>query len=70
MKGLNVWVYDSSTESDFLAGYTEASYRSRKEGLASCAAIATSAAAARDFQEGSYVCCTVTGESQFAIEVR
>ena len=70
MKGLNSWVYDSATETEFLAGYTEASYMSRQEGLASCASLASTAASARQLRDWSYVCCTVTSESQCATKVR
>jgi hypothetical protein len=70
MKGLNAWVYDSATETEFLAGYTEAGYTSRQEGLASCASLASSAAAARQLKDWSYVCCTVTSKSQCATKVR
>ena len=70
MKGLNAWVYNPATDESFLAGYTEASYTSRREGLASCSAMAASAAAARHLSEWSHVCCTVTSESQCATKVR
>ena len=70
MKGLNAWVYDSTTETEFLAGYTEASYTSRKRGLAACAGLAATAAAARRLEDWSYVCCTVTSESQCETKVR
>jgi len=70
MKGLNAWVYDLATDESFLAGYTEAGYTSRREGLASCAAMAASAAAARNLSEWSHICCTVTSKSQCATKVR
>jgi hypothetical protein len=70
MKGLNVWVYDSGQEQGFLAGFVAANYDSRQEGLAGCAALASSAAAARHLEQWSHVCCTVTEKSQCATKVR
>ena len=70
MQGLDVWLYDPATETDIYVGYVEASYTSREEGLAGCAATAASAAAARSLREWSHVCCTVTSESKCATKVR
>ena len=70
MKGLDVWLYDAATETDIYVGFVEASYTSRQEGLASCAATAATAAAARNLREWSHVCCTVTSESKCATKVR
>lgn len=70
MKGFNSWVYEADGETSFLAGYSEASYNSRHEGLASCAALAATAASARHLDDWTYVCCTVTDESQCATKVR
>ena len=70
MNGFDVWVYDTASGADIYAGYVEASYTSRQEGLTSCAAVAASAAAARNLREWSHVCCTVTSESKCATKVR
>ena len=70
MKGLDVWVYDSTAEKDIYAGFVEASYRSRAEGLAACASQAADVAAANRLTRWSHVCCTVTDESQCATKVR
>ena len=70
MTGLNAWLYDSVTEQEYLAGFTAASYENRESALRSCAAKAAIAAAARNLEEWSYVCCTVTEESQCATKVR
>lgn len=70
MKGLNSWLYDSTTEQEYLAGFTEANYKNRDAALRACAAQASTAAAARRLKEWSYVCCTVTEESQCVSKVR
>jgi hypothetical protein len=70
MKGLDVWLYDPTTETEIYAGFVEAGYTSRQEGLAGCASTASSAAAARNLREWSHVCCTVTSESKCATKVR
>ena len=70
MKGLNAWVYDASSGKEFSAGFVEAGYTSRKQGLACCAALASSAAAGWHIENWSYVCCTVTLSSQCETKVR
>ncbi len=70
MTGLNSWLYDSVKEQEYLAGFTAANYKTRDSALRACAAQASSAAAARRLEEWSYVCCTVTEESQCATKVR
>ena len=70
MTGLNSWVYDSATEQSYLAGFTPSTYKTRESALQACASLAESAAVARHIEEWSYVCCTVTEESQCATKVR
>ena len=70
MTGLSSWLYDSTTEQEYLAGFTPASYKNRQSALQSCAAKASIAAAARNLKEWSYVCCTVTEQTQCATKVR
>jgi hypothetical protein len=70
MKGLNVYVYDNKAEAEIFAGYVEAGYTDRKDGLARCAALASSTAHDRHLEDWGYVCCTVTSKSQCATKVR
>ena len=70
MTGLNSWVYDPATDQEYLAGFTPANYKNRESALAVCAAQASTAAAERKIDNWSYVCCTVTSESQCATKVR
>jgi len=70
MTGLNSWLYDPATEQEYLAGFTAASYKNRDSALRACAAQASTAAVARGLDEWSYVCCTVTEESQCVTKVR
>ena len=70
MKGLNVYVHDNKADAEIFAGFVEASYTSRKDGLARCAALASSAAADRHLDDWGYVCCTVTSESQCVTKIR
>lgn len=70
MKGLDVWVYDSAAEEDFYAGFVEATYSARRDGLSRCAALADQAARERHLKEWSHVCCTVTSSSQCETKVR
>lgn len=70
MKGLNVYVYDNKADSEIFAGYVEARYTDRKDGLARCAALASSTAHDRHLEDWGYVCCTVTSKSQCETKVR
>jgi len=69
MKGLNSFVYDKNGQ-EYFAGYTEASYFSRKDGLAGCASQAYALANAKHLSDWGYVCCTVTSSSSCATKVR
>ena len=70
MKGMNSWLYDNASGESFLAGYTEATYDSRDEALRACAAHSANLAEAKKMQDWSYVCCTVTQDSDCATKVR
>ena len=70
MKGLDVWVYDTATDKELYAGFTEASYSDRKRGLDSCAFLASAAASSWHLKDWSYVCCTVTSNSKCETKVR
>ena len=70
LTGMNAWVYDPATDETFLAGFTPGGYESHKAVLASCAALASTAAVGRRIENWSYVCCTVTPESECATKVR
>lgn len=70
MTGINSWLYDSAAKKEYLVGFTEAGHRNRSSALQACAAQASAAAAARNLEEWSYVCCTATEKSQCATKVR
>jgi len=70
LKGFNSYVYDMDKNQEYSAGFVPATYSSRQDGLASCARLASSAAASWNIEKWSYVCCTVTKDSQCATKVR
>ena len=70
MKGLNVYVHNDNTGEDLFAGFVEANYLSRSDGTSQCGALASSAAVENHLKNWSYVCCTVTSDSDCVTKVR
>jgi hypothetical protein len=70
MHGMNVLVYDDNTKKEYFGGFIEASYMSRRDGLARCASAASAIARQNSLRDWSYVCCTVTSSSGCATKVR
>jgi len=70
MKGLNVWIYNNKTNTEYFGGFVEASYISRKEALSSCHDRAVFTARQYQLQDWGYVCCTVTSRTNCMTKVR
>ena len=70
MKGVNVYVYDNKTDKEYFAGFVEGNYIARKETLSQCASFANISAFQNHLNDWSYVCCTVTPQSDCATKVR
>jgi len=70
MKGLDVWVYNNNTDKEYYGGRVDASYFSKDEALSNCSSYAYSLASQNNFNNWSYVCCTVTSSSNCVTKVR
>lgn len=69
MRGLNGYLYDGADQEAYL-GFFEGSYSDREQALSQCQKAAWSHAEALQLENWSYVCCTVTPDSQCATKVR
>lgn len=70
LTGYDVWVYDDTSDREFYGGRIESSYLTRKAGLDQCGDAAEDLADTRHLKDWSYVCCTVTIQSECVTKVR
>ena len=69
LKGMGAWVSDESGNS-YYAGLAEGNYSDRDDLKAQCADLAYELAEFKHIKNYSYVCCTVTADSDCETKIR